>query len=244
MTDSAKQVALVTGAGRGIGAAIAAKLAADGFHLLINYKSNHEAAKKSLDAILAAGGSAELAPFDVTDAIAAEAAITALLQKHEHIDVLVNNAGIRRDMLMLWMKEEDWSAVLNTNLNSFFNVTKPVLKAMLAKRYGRIINISSTAGQTGNAGQVNYSAAKAGLIGATMALAREVAKRGITVNAIAPGFIETEMLNGLKIEEIVKQIPMQRCGKPQEVAELAAFLASAQSSYITGQVIAINGGIC
>ena len=238
MTDI-KQVALVTGAGRGIGRAIAFKLATDGFHVIINYKNNHEAAQESLVAITAAGGSAELAPFDITSAAECETTIGELLKKHTHIDVLVNNAGIRRDMLMLWMKEEDWSAVLDTNLNSFFNVTKPVLKAMLTNRYGRVINISSTAGQTGNAGQDNYSAAKAGIIGATMALAREMAKKGITVNAIAPGFIETEMLTGLNVEEIIKQIPMKRCGKPEE-----AFLASKKSSYITGQVIGINGGIC
>ncbi len=238
-----KQVALVTGASRGIGRAIAIKLAQVGFHVIVNYKSNREAAEEVLLTIQNAGGSGELAQFDVAEGPATSAAVEELLTKHESIDVLVNNAGICRDMLLLWMKEEDWLSVLNTNLISFFYVTKPILRTMLKKRYGRIINMSSVSGQMGSPGQVNYSAAKAGLIGATMALAKEMGKKGITVNAIAPGFVETDMLNGLKLDDAIKRIPLQRCGKPEEVAELAAFLASEKAAYITGQVIGINGGM-
>ena len=180
----------------------------------------------------------------MTDQTAAQDAIKTILKEKGAIDILVNNAGIRDDMLMVWMKSENWQRVLDTNLTGFYNVTKPVVKKMLSKRYGRIINIASTSGQMGQAGQVNYSASKAGLIGATMALAREIAKRNITVNAVAPGFIETEMVDGLPLDQIAQSIPAARIGTPEEVAAAVCFLCSKEAGYITGQVLGINGGIC
>ena len=242
MSEMKNQVALVTGAGRGIGRAIAESLAASGRHVLINFRSRREAAEETLRTITSAGGSAELVPFDVADAPTVRSAIERILGERERIDILVNNAGIRRDAPLGWMKDEDWQAVIDTNLMGFYHVTRPVIKEMLANRWGRVVNISSAAGQTGTAGQVNYAASKAGLIGATRALAREVAKYEVTVNAVAPGFIETEMLAGLPLEDLVKGIPAARLGTPDEVAALVVFLCSPAAAYITGQVIGINGG--
>jgi len=238
-----KRVALVTGASRGIGRAVAMALAANGHHVLVNFRSRQPDAEETLASIQAAGGSAELCPFDVADSAASEQAIDALLQKHRRIDVLINNAGVRHDSLLVFMTPEQWTEVIATNLNSFFHVTKPIAKAMAMQRHGRIVSIASTAGQTGVEGQTNYSAAKAGLIGASKALAREVAKRGVTVNVLAPGFIETEMTEGLPREQILAQVPAGRLGKPEEVAAAAVFLCSDSAAYITGAVLSINGGV-
>ncbi|TET35830.1 MAG: 3-oxoacyl-ACP reductase FabG [Planctomycetota bacterium] len=243
MGDEKKQVALVTGGSGGIGRAIAAALGASGRHVIVNYNSNETAAAETAGLVEKAGGTAEIVQFDVTDTAATEKKLTALLEKHGGIDILINNAGTHKDMLMVWMERPDWNDVIDTSLGGFYNVTRLVVKEMLLNRSGRIVNISSTSGQAGMPGQVNYSAAKAGLIGATKALAKEVAKRGITVNAVAPGFIETEMIEELPKDEILKTVPAGRFGKPGEVAALVLFLCSDEAAYITGQVIGINGGI-
>jgi 3-oxoacyl-[acyl-carrier protein] reductase len=237
------QIALVTGASRGIGKAIAMALSKTGRFVYINFNSNRDKADATLKEIIALGGKAALLRFDVSNKEESEKAIEQVIAEKGRIDILINNAGIRDDMLMVWMKQDNWQKVLDTNLTGFFNVTRLIVKHMLPKRFGRIINISSTSGQTGQAGQVNYSASKAGLIGATKALAREIAKRNITVNAVAPGFIETEMIDGLPVKEIAKTIPAGRLGKPEEVATAIVFLCSKEAGYITGQVIGINGGI-
>lgn len=238
--------ALVTGGSRGIGRAICQKLAEDhGYHILINYTSNREAAEETLKSITDAGGSASLIPFDVSDAEAVTRALDNWAEENKDgiIEVLVNNAGITHDGLFMWMEDHQWSNVLDVSLNGFFNVSKPLVQKMLRKRYGRIVNIVSVSGQKGTPGQVNYSAAKAGLIGATKALAQEVAKRNITVNAVAPGFIATDMTSQLDEGELKKLIPMNRFGSAEEVADTVSFLASPKASYITGEVININGGI-
>lgn len=241
--SSEKSVALVTGGSRGIGRAIAERLAKEGHYVIINYRSNREEAEKTLQGILERGGEGEIDAFDVSKGRETTAHVQAQLDKHGHIDVLVNNAGIREDMLMIWMEEEHWNRVIDTNLSSVFHVTRPILKTMLTRRKGAIINMTSTSGEAGMAGQVNYSASKAGIIGATKALAKEVAKRQVTVNAVAPGFIASDMLEGLDEKTIKSQIPMQRLGRPEEVAALVHFLCSPEAAYITGQVIGINGGI-
>ena len=240
-----KRIALVTGASRGIGRAVAVGLAAEGCHVLINFRSRRDDAEETSNIIdaLSCDGSAELCPFDIADADASEKAIGAIIEKHGRIDILVNNAGIRNDALLVFMTREQWSNVLTTNLNGFYNVTQPVVKQMAMNRWGRIVSIASTAGQTGVEGQSNYAAAKAGIIGATKALAREVAKRGVTVNALAPGFIETDMLDGLPKEKMISQIPAARFGRPEEVAAAAVFLCSDSAAYITGAVLNINGGV-
>lgn len=237
-----KRTALVTGGNRGIGRAIALSLAKDGFHVLINCRKAGKASEETLEEIKKAGGSAELLCFDVAKREAG-AAVSAWIEANGPIYILINNAGIRADSLLVWMKDEEWSSVIDTNLNGFYNITRPVIKEMLLKRAGRVINIVSTAGQAGLAGQVNYSAAKAGVIGATKALAAEVAKRGVTVNAVAPGFIATGMLEGLPLEQIVKRIPAGRLGTPEEVAAAVSFLCSPFAGYITGAVLPVNGGI-
>lgn len=237
--------ALVTGASRGIGRAIALKLATQGFSIIINYASNAEAAQNTLDEIVSAGGCAELLPFDVSDSKSVEDALQNWAQKHEkeYISVIVNNAGVRKDNLMMWMPGQDWRDVLSISLDGFFNVTQPLLKNMLVKKWGRIVNVVSLSGIKGMPGQVNYSAAKGGLIAATKALAQEVAKKRITVNAVAPGFIKSDMTADLNEAELKKMVPVGRFGNPEEVAELVAFLVSDMAGYITGEVISINGGI-
>lgn len=238
--------ALVTGGSRGIGRAVAVKLAAQGWPVIINYRSNEQAARETLDEITAAGGQAELLPFDVASPQAADAAMEQWEASHpdDYIAVLVNNAGIRHDAAMFMMSDDEWHSVLDTTLNGFFYITRRLLKHMMPrKRGGRIINMASLSGLKGLPGQANYSAAKAALIGATKALAQEVAARGVTVNAIAPGFIATDMTSDLDEAELKKVIPAGRFGRAEEVAALAAFLASDEAAYITGQAISINGGL-
>lgn len=237
--------ALITGASRGIGRAIAERLAKEGYTVIINYHSNTAAAEETKSAIEAAGGKAELLPFDVSDGKAIEAALSAWDAAHEgeHISVLVNNAGIRRDGLMVFMSEDDWHDVLRTTTEGFYYITHHVLSGMVRARHGRIINITSISGVSGLPGQANYSAAKAALIGATKALSKEVAARKVTVNAVAPGFIATDMTADLDETELKKTIPAGRFGKPEEVAALVAFLCSDEAAYITGQVINIAGGM-
>lgn len=237
--------ALVTGGSRGIGRAVCIKMASAGYHVLVNYKGNEAAANETLEAVKAAGSTGELLAFNVGDAAEVQQVLGEWIEAHkeDHIEVLVNNAGIREDSLMFWMNESQWSNVLNISLNGFFNVTKQVINGMLLKRYGRIINMVSLSGIKGLPGQTNYSAAKAGVIGATKALAQEVAKRGVTVNAVAPGFIRTDMTAELNEKELAAQVPMNRFGTAEEVAEAVAFLASKGAGYITGEVLNINGGL-
>ena len=237
--------ALITGASRGIGRAIAIKMAQEGYAVVINYLNNHEAAQQTLEQIVAEGGNAELLQFDVAQPEAIEQAVADWQQRHpdDYIDVLVNNAGIRRDNLMVFMQNDEWESVVNTSLNGFFHLTRRLLKDMITHRHGRVINISSVSGLKGMAGQVNYSAAKAALIGATKALAQEVAARKVTVNAVAPGFIESDMTGDLDQGELKKLVPMKRFGKAEEVAALVAFLTSDEAAYITGETIAITGGL-
>ncbi|HMR45254.1 MAG TPA: 3-oxoacyl-ACP reductase FabG [Bacteroidia bacterium] len=238
--------ALVTGASRGLGKAIALQLAADHkLHILINYASNKQAAEETLTAIQNAGGSGELLPFNVQENETVNAALDRWHKENEDkfINVLVNNAGITRDGLLMWMPEKDWDDVLNISLKGFYNVTKNVVNPMLRKRTGRIINIVSLSGLKGNAGQTNYAAAKGAIVAATKSLAFEVAKRKITVNAVAPGFIKSDMTEGLNEKELSKLVPMERFGTPEEVAHVVSFLASDKASYITGEIININGGI-
>lgn len=237
--------ALITGGSRGIGRAICVKMAELGYYVIVNYKGNEAAALETLEAVRAKGSDGELLQFNVGNNEEVQAVLGGWVEnnKEKQIQVLVNNAGVREDNLLFWMNSEQWRNVLNISLDGFFNVTKQVLNNMLMKRYGRIINIVSLSGIKGLPGQTNYSAAKAGVIGATKALAQEVAKRGVTVNAVAPGFIKTDMTAGLDEKELAAQVPMNRFGTPEEVAEAVAFFASSASSYITGEVLSINGGL-
>ncbi len=243
--DTKVRYALVTGASRGIGKAVAMQLASQGFNVIINYTSNEAAANETLSAIRELGGNAELLKFDVSDAAQVAEAIKGWKESHPdaYISVLVNNAGIRKDNLMVWLPQEDWNSVLNISLDGFFNVTKALLKDMLVNKHGRIVNVASLSGLKGTPGQVNYSAAKGGLIAATKALAQEVAKKRITVNAVAPGFIKTDMTSDLDEDMLKKMIPAGRFGTPEEVAHAVSFLVSDAASYITGEVISINGGL-
>jgi 3-oxoacyl-[acyl-carrier protein] reductase len=244
MIDLTGRVALVTGASRGIGQAIAAKLAERG--AIVVAAARGENARPVVDEIGAAGGRAEWIALDVTEPAACESAVAGTLQRHGRIDILVNNAGITRDQLMLRMKRDDWDAVLATNLTAAFVLTQAVLKPMLKQRAGRIVSISSVVGQGGNAGQANYAASKAGMIGFSKAVALEVASRGITVNVVAPGLIDTDMtraITGSAHEEWASKIPLKRLGSPADVAAAVCFLASDEASYITGQVLAVNGGM-
>ena len=238
--------ALVTGGSRGLGRAVCLKLAEMGIPVLVNYQSNAAAAEEVKSQVEAAGGQAELMPFNVGDEAQVEAALSAWQEAHpdDYIAYLVNNAGIRRDNLMFMMPTEDWHAVLQTSLDGFYYVTKRCLPKMMQRKHGgRIVNMASLSGLKGMPGQANYSAAKAALIGATKALAQECAARGVTVNAVAPGFIETDMTKDLPVDELKKLVPMNRFGKPEEVADLVAFLVSDKAAYITGEVVSINGGL-
>jgi len=242
-SDAAPALALVTGASRGIGRAIALELAAHGLHVAVNYKSNEEAAKQTLAQIEEAGGHGELCPFDVTDGAAVDAALEGLLARHKTIAALVNNAGIVADGLFAMMSRQDWHKVTSTSLDGFFNVTKPVIQKMIRQRRGSVVTISSVSGLIGNRGQANYAAAKAGLMGATRALASEVARLSVRVNVVAPGLIQTDMIKDLPLDMLKKLIPMGRCGLPEEVARVVRFLCSDDASYVTGQIISVNGGM-
>lgn len=237
--------ALVTGGSRGIGKAVCIKLAAMGYYVLVNYKANITEAENTLASIKEQGGDGELLQFDVSSKEQIKNVLGGWIEVNteKYIEVLVNNAGIKDDVLMSWMQDEQWDNVLRTNLDSFFYVTRLVLNGMMLKKYGRIINIVSLSGLKGLPGQTNYSAAKAGVIGATKALAQEVARQNITVNAIAPGFIKTDMIEGIEEKDIMKIVPARRFGTPEEVAHAVGFLASPEASYITSQVISVNGGL-
>ncbi len=237
--------ALVTGGSRGIGRAVCVKMADMGYNVLINYKSNEEEAAHTLSLIKEKGVSGEIIQFDVSDKNEVQSQLGGWIEANgdKTIEVLVNNAGIREDALMMWMKDEQWDSVVNTSLGGFFYVTRLVVNSMLIKKYGRIINIVSLSGLKGLPGQTNYSAAKAGVIGATKALAQEIGRKGITVNAVAPGFIKTDMTEGLNENELKTLIPLKRFGFPEEVAFAVGFLASAEAAYITAEVISVNGGL-
>jgi 3-oxoacyl-[acyl-carrier protein] reductase len=238
--------ALVTGGSRGIGNAICEKLSQDSdYHILINYYSNKEEAENTLEKVIANGATGEILKFDVANFDEVKSVLTEWQEANPEaiVEAIINNAGITKDGLFMWMSLEDWSSVINTSLNGFFNVTNFFMQKMLRNKYGRIVNIVSLSGVKGTAGQTNYSAAKGALVGATKALAQEVAKRNITVNAVAPGFIRTNMTSHLDEKELIKMIPVNRFGEAEEVADLVSFLVSKKASYITGEVININGGI-
>jgi 3-oxoacyl-[acyl-carrier protein] reductase len=237
--------AFVSGGSRGIGRAVCIDLAKMGYPVIINYLSNKEKALETKSLIEAEGGQAELLPFDVADVKAVDNALFEWETKHpdDVIEVLINNAGIRKDNLMVFMDNKDWHSIIDTHLNGFFYVTRRLLKGMLTNRYGRIVNVVSLSGLKGLPGQTNYSAAKAGIIGATKALAQETARKNVTVNAVAPGFISTDMTHDLDENSLKGMIPMNRFGNPEEVSSLVAFLASTKASYITGTVISVNGGL-
>lgn len=241
-----QQIVVVTGASRGIGRAVAVRFARDGAVVIVNYRGGEEAAQKTAQTVNDTGGTAVLVQGDVGNRDDAERLIETAVKEHGRIDVLINNAGITRDQLLMRMTDDDWDAVLDTNLKGAFHTTRAALRPMLRKRGGRIINISSVVGLIGNAGQGNYAAAKAGLIGFTKSIAREVASRGITVNAVAPGYIQTDMTDAIPENmrgKLLEQIPMGRLGTPEDVAEVVAFLASSAAAYMTGTVLAVDGGM-
>ncbi len=237
--------ALVTGGSRGIGRAVCLKLADMGYHILINYKSNDLEANETLRLVKEKNVSGQLMKFDVSNKAQVDSLLGGWIEnnKEDTVEVLVNNAGVREDALLMWMTEEQWKNVMGSSLDAFYYVTRLLVMGMLANRYGRIVNVVSLSGIKGMPGQANYSAAKAGVIGATKALAQEVARRGVTVNAVAPGFISTDMTQDLNEAELKKLIPMQRFGQPKEVADAIGFLASPEASYITASVLSINGGL-
>jgi len=247
MSDRPERIALVTGGSRGIGRAVSERLARDGFTIWLNYRGNEEAAASAAAAVEETGAACRPMRFDVADRESVRStlgpAIEALDPEAARLDVLVNNAGITRDGIIAWMKDEDWTDVVETNLSGTFWVTRLVVGRMLKQRSGRIVNMTSVAGRTGNQGQTNYSATKSGIIGFTRSLAREVARFGVTANAVAPGFIESDMTKDMPASEIRKAIPMRRLGRPDEVASVVSFLCSENATYLTGSVIDVNGGL-
>jgi 3-oxoacyl-[acyl-carrier protein] reductase len=239
-----KKIAIITGASRGIGRATAVELAKVGYFVIINFKSNETAAAETLKLVQSTGGDGEIYQFDVADNVQTKNAVKTITERHKNIQVLINNAGINADGLFMLLGEDEWDSVINTSLKGFYNMTKPVLREMVRKKRGSIISVSSLSALMPNRGQSNYSAAKAGIIAASRSLATEVARFGIRVNVVAPGLIETDMIKEAPVEQIKQMIPMARLGKPEEVANVIRFLCSDDASYITGQVIGINGGIC
>ncbi len=237
--------ALVTGGSRGIGKAICIEIAKLDYHVLINYRNNTEEAENTLAQVKENGGSGELMQFDVSNPEEIRKSIDSWKEKNPDsvIEVLINNAGIRKDALIMWMKDEDWKDVLNTNLDSFYYITKHLVQDMIVNKYGRVVNIVSLSGIKGLPGQTNYSAAKGGVIAASKALAQEVAKKNVTVNCVAPGFIKTDMTAELEEKDLKRMIPMSRFGNAEEVAHVVSFLASPNASYVTGEVISVNGGL-
>ncbi len=238
-----KKVALVTGGGRGIGRAICLELAGCGYYVIVNYRSNEKEASQTLTAIKQSGGNGETLQFDVSSTEASRNAVEDIVSRLKAVHVLINNAGVNADQLFVMMKPELWRKVIETNLNGFYNVTRPVLEYMIPNKQGAVVSISSAAGIMGNRGQSNYSASKAGLIGASRVVAAEVARLGIRVNVLAPGLIETEMLDQAPLNQIKSMIPMARVGKAEEVAKVVRFLCSDDAAYITGQTISVNGGM-
>ena len=238
-----KKIALVTGASKGIGQAICVELAKDGYRIVVNYKSDEMGAVNTLEMVREAGSDGNIMQFDVSNFDETQAAVDDILKQNGSVDALVNNAGITADGLFIMMPRKDWDAVIDISLSGFYNVTKPVLEKMIRLKRGAVVSIASVAGLLGNRGQANYSAAKAGLIGASRSVASEVARLGIRVNVVAPGLIETDMIKNVPVENIKAIIPMARIGKPQEVARVVRFLCSQDASYVTGQVISVNGGM-
>jgi len=243
MMVTVKKLAVVTGGSKGIGRAVCIELAKAGYDIVVNYRSDEQGAAETLRAVIEQGAGGKTMRFDVSNRDETQEAVREIAESYESVDVLVNNAGIHADGLFVMMPHEDWDAVIDTTLRGFYNVTRPLLEKMIFQKHGSIVSISSVAALIGNRGQANYAAAKAGLIGASRALASEVARLGVRVNVVAPGLIETEMIKGAPIENIKTLIPMARTGKPEEVAKVVRFLCSDDASYMTGQVVSVNGGM-